>query len=259
MCFLSDGQGKQRLTCFSMEAKQEREIAGEISTSMKKPVCEGGFAFFTNALTQKQERIGIAARQDAPTIRFLTTQLAERPFGFGYEMEVMQLAEEAFALKVLAQDKDYDMCLLSSRDRMSYNIRENAVFYPLNEVEGVAAYLDACFPYLKEMATREDGTVWMLPISVTISGLIYQEELWKETGLPPLSEQSFAEFLLTADLLHREQGTRVTGSAYLLVESLLMQYSSCYASYDTEEFRCLSERMKVVYEAGKTGGITIPF
>lgn len=251
LCFLSDGQGKQRLTWFSMEENQEREIAEEISTSMTKPVCEGGFAFYTNALTQKQERIGIAAGQDVPTIRFLTTQFAERPFGCGYEMEVTQLEEEAFALKVLAQDKDYDMCLLSSRDRMSYNIRENAVFYPLNEVEGVAAYLDACFPYLKETATKEDGTVWMLPISVTIPGLIYQEELWKETGLPPLSEQSFAEFLLTAEQLHREQEARVTGSAYLLVESLLMQYGSCYASYDTEEFRSLSEQMKVVYEAGK--------
>lgn len=250
VCFRSDGQGQQVLTYFSMEESRESEIAREISTSMEKPVYAGGFVFFSNALTQKQERIGMAAKRNNPTIRFLTTQFAERPFGCGYNMEVTQLEEDAFALKVLAQDKDYDMCLLSSRDRMSHNIRENAVFYPLNEVEGVSEYLDACFPYLKETATREDGTVWMLPISVTIPGLIYQEEAWEEIGLVPLPEQTFSDFLLTAEQLHREQETRVTGSVYLLVESFLMQYSNSYASYDTEEFRSLSEQVKKIYEAG---------
>lgn len=57
-----------------------------------------------------------------------------------------------------------------------YHLREKGLFYPLNEVAGIQEYLDACFPYVKEAATDEDGNVWMLPVTVDIRSLLVSRE-----------------------------------------------------------------------------------
>ena len=48
-------------------------------------------------------------------------------------------------------------------------------FYPLNDIPGIEEYLDRCFPYVREAATKEDGTIWMLPFLVFVDGMLVQE------------------------------------------------------------------------------------
>lgn len=102
---------------------------------------------------------------------------------------------EKFTLKVLAQDSDYDLCIVDSMYRGSRNIQNNGVFYPLNEIEGIDEYFNQCFPYVRECATKEDGTIWMVPIEVNIPGLVVSEA-WED------SEGSFHDNMTYEEFIH---------------------------------------------------------
>ena len=108
-------------------------------------IYNGGFMFLKN-YEQEVERIYVNGILKAnKTICFLSSSLiaeTDTPYGCGYQMEKSVLDAEPFALKVLAQDRDFDVYLLSSREKTSYNLKKNGAFYPLNEVEGVQEYLD---------------------------------------------------------------------------------------------------------------------
>ncbi|MGN1083621.1 MAG: hypothetical protein ACI4QX_01340, partial [Lachnospiraceae bacterium] len=111
-------------------------------------------------------------KKENQKIRYISTGYeSAEPYGCGYEMQRTKLAEDKFALKIMALDKDFDLCLVDTAYSFSYNLKENGVFYPLNDVPGVQEYLNACFPYVREAATDEDGNIWMLPIGVSIPGL----------------------------------------------------------------------------------------
>ncbi len=131
------------------------------------------------------------------TIHIISTEFYESyvPFGCGYRIEQDQKSEEEFAISILSGDKNYDLCFLSTEQTTSQNIRKQGSFYPLNHVDGVKEYLDACFPYLKSAATNEDGEVWMLPIAVNLPIFFYNEELCKNYDLNFTKEMTYDEFL----------------------------------------------------------------
>lgn len=168
----------------------------------------------------------------------------DEPYGCGYAMERKELSEDKFALKVLAQDSDYDLCLIDSLYSSSYNLRKNGVFYPLNDVPGVEEYLDRCFPYVKEAAIKEDGTVWMLPIAVYVPGFIVQEETLKELGVKLEREMTWEEFGRVAAALTAEQTGLVTVTRMVCYMQFFQQYFKRYASVDQEVFRRNIEALK---------------
>ena len=249
--YFEQGKGADCILTFvDMETGTESELTEKIELKISgSPVYTGGFVFFGNGNSGKQERIGVAGTlKSNRALSFLTTTTMELPFGCGYGMEQTELSEEEFAMKVLALDEDFDLCYLSSRDSIAYNIRENGTFYPLNEVPGVMEYLEACFPYVKEAARKEDGSVWMLPVSVTIPGVVYNEECWEKYGLPNLDNQSFEEFLELADEVQHIEGIPAVANPYLLTECFLMQYVNGQREFDTEEFRKEAACVKDMYE-----------
>lgn len=159
------------------------------------------------------------------------------PFGCGYNMTRRELEPDAFALKVLARDKDYDICVMETNSDISANIQKNGVFYPLNELEGIKEYLDACYPYVKEAATKSDGTIWMLPISVQIPGLIIKEDSCKQFNLPLNKKMSFKEYLDHSNQLSTEKLSKISLSSYVVFRSFFNQYFSTHQDVDTEVFR----------------------
>ena len=180
------------------------------------------------------------------TLQFLSSSWIDEwdvPSGCGYQMKKLVLDAEAFALKVLAQDTDFDLYLLSSRESTSYNLKENGAFYPLNEVEGVQEYLDACFPYVKETATNEEGDIWMLPVALEIPGLVYNKKFCAENGVD-FTQMNMAEFMdLTAEA--REEDTDYVGMSSLVFREVLFgQYMSKYDTFDTALFREFATKFK---------------
>lgn len=226
-----------RLYLASMTEEKEAEIEENLRVGGNMEYV-GGFAFYKNELSGKLERLCVStAALNNKTIRLIAAENISSPFGCGYWIENKQLDLQKFALKVLAQDKDYDMCFLSSRDSISYNLKENGAFYLLNEVEGVQEYLDACFPYIKEAATTAEGDIWMLPISVAIPGILYHKEVCEAEQIDFAKPMEFAEFIETTRRMQQEKPELVSISTYVIEEEFFNQYLRSNIGFDTDSFR----------------------
>lgn len=175
-------------------------------------------------------------KKDNQTIRYISTGYEpEEPYGCGYEMQRTELEKDKFALKILSLDQDYDLCMVNTSTSISDNLKKNGVFYPLNEVSGVQQYFDACYPYVREAATDEDGNIWMLPISVDMPGVVAGKE-GQEKGL--LREGIlYEEYFDAHSLLTKEERTRVSMPWSMMLDFFFMQYFSENTTTDTKEFR----------------------
>ncbi|MGN0619516.1 MAG: hypothetical protein ACI4J7_10910 [Ruminiclostridium sp.] len=163
--------------------------------------------------------------------------------GFSVKQEIID--DEAFALTVLSNDTKYDLFYLRSRAGCAAEIRDKGAFYPLNEVDGVQEYLDSCFPFVKEAATNKDGDIWMLPILVQPSYIVYNEENCKKSGLNFYDGMPAEEFVDIVIRYYSEGNTDydIFGT-YIYVEQLLSDYIMKYNRFDTQDFRELASLIK---------------
>ena len=204
----------------------------------------GGFIFFHN-FQEAVKRVYVDIKANK-TIQFLSSAFiseADIPYGCGYQMEQMMLDAESFALKVLAQDKDFDVYLLSSRENTSYNLKKNGAFYPLNEVEGVQEYLDACFPYVKEAVINEDGDICMIPVALAVPGLVYNKEYCAKQGVD-FTQMDLAEFIDFTERVKSESSDQTSISQFVLREQIFGQYLQRYDTFDTQLLRDYAEQFK---------------
>ena len=171
----------------------------------------------------------------------------DKPYGCGYLVKETQVSLEEYALKVLAQDTDFDLYILSSRDNYSYNLKKNGAFLPLNEVEGVQEYLDACFPYVKELATNEEGDIWMIPVGLAIPGIVYDKEYCEENGVD-FTQMDFADFLKFTEETEQSSPEKTAISFFMVKEEFLGQYLQVYDSFDTEVFREYAQLLHGIQE-----------
>lgn len=218
---------------------EKSEISSTQIRLWEPPVYVKGFAFYRNSKAGNVvERICVAdLLQDNKVIQMLLHEdMMDEPYGCGYLMEETVLESEQYALKVLAQDSDFDVYVLSSRNPESYNLKKNGAYYPLNEIEGVQEYLDACFPYVKELATNEDGDIWMLPVALAVPGIVYNKELFAEKGVD-FREMDMAEMLAFTEEVNLENTQNAEISLYVIAEEMFAEYLAHYDSFDTELFR----------------------
>ena len=178
-------------------------------------------------------------KKETETIRFLSVGFeSQTPYGCGYQIDRRDFAEEEmdkFALKVLAQDSDYDLCMVDTSDSISYNLKKNGVFYPLNEVPGIEEYLDACFPYVREAATDEDGLIWMLPIEVNIPGFVMDGDKVSEYDFT--GSMTFEEYFRAQEALTEEERNQTDTPWVLFLNQFFRQYFVQNDTVDTAAFR----------------------
>ena len=171
---------------------------------------------------------------------------SRNPFGCGYRTRKQYKEDTELALSVLARDSNYDLFLLNSDLEIAQNIRTKGSFYPLNDVEGVQEYLDACFPYIKDAAINEEGDIWMLPVYNEMVTLLYQEERCSDYGCSSMSELTFEDFFTWIDQLKEtdslNQLSEINGSRF--ARNIVNQYCNQYTQFDTPEFRFLVENIK---------------
>ena len=210
------------------------------------PVYEQGFLFYNTGTIR---RVGIAEvlRKNEPISLLIPEEVPYEPFDNGYQLVKKIFDLDYFALKILAQDTDFDMYLLDCRDDVSYNIKEKGAFYALNEVEGVQEYLDACFPYIKETAINEDGDIWMIPVAVAMPILYYHKEYCEEQNVD-WSTMTFEQFLTLTQEIETTASEEGSISTYLIIEEFFKQYLSAYDSFDTELFRTYAKQIRLLEE-----------
>ena len=207
------------------------------------------YAFYYDYEEMIVERVRITdTLKENKEIRFLMHEDTNQPNGCGYRMKNQFLSGDAYALKVLAQDADFDMFLLSSRTGISYNIKQNGAFYALNDVPGVEEYLDACFPYLKELATNEDGDIWMIPVELAIPALVYPKEYVASQGID-FSNMSLEEFFDFVEQVETQTPEKGSISHLVMIETLFGQYLNLYDTFDTEIFRNYAKQLRSIYES----------
>lgn len=179
-----------------------------------------------------------AVQRENKTLSFITREhrWQETPYGCGYRMERVELPDDKFTLKVLARDKDYDLCLGDSLAGDGRNLRENGVFYPLNDVPGIDEYLARCFPYVREAATKEDGTVWMLPVSVEVFCLFAERAALEESGLALKENMTWEEYRQLLRLATEEQREQIFFSDNVARIYFCEQYFSHYRTLENDLF-----------------------
>lgn len=187
--------------------------------------------------------------QENAAIRVLMSDNTQNlPYGCGFRMERNSLSGEEFSLKVLALDTDYDLYGLSTREYCAYNLYKNGVFYSLNKVDGVEEYLDACFPYIKELAYNEDGDIWMIPVELAVPTILYNRNLCAENQVD-ISDMDYMKFLSFTEEIEKIQPEKTSISFLVVVEELFAQYLSENDNFDTEVFRQYAEKLHDIYQS----------
>lgn len=207
----------------------------------------GGYAYYVNSFTGKLERINCSAfDKQNEIIRFLSPEYTfNRPFGIGYMTDYKELDNESFSLAVLSQDSSFDIFMVNSYDGFSSNIRDKGSFYPLNDVPNVSEYLDKCFPFIKDAATDEDGNIWMLPISINIPLIMFNENTCSEAGFDFGGDLTIEELIA---LCEKAYGSEYKNGydvwTYPLTQNLFVQYMAEHDNFDSPELRKFAEFAK---------------
>ncbi len=206
----------------------------------------GDFCFFINNNSGKIERIRLSDYcKGNQTIRMLCSiQSNETPFTCGYNVKSQVYGNEELALKILSQDRDYDICYVSSRSGASGSIRDKGSFYPLNEVKGVQEYLDKLFPYLKEACITENGEIWCIPVNTDGQVHFYNETNTAKTGFD-LQSMTTEQYFDYVDYM-KENGLseKVCRSSWVFCEMALLKHLAENDSFDTPAFRETAQLIK---------------
>jgi len=175
------------------------------------------------------------------TIRYIRAEIGGTdPFGCGYEVQRNMLIPDKFALKVMALDKDFDICMVNSRGSFGYSMKEYGVFYPLNDIPQIQEYLDACFPYVKEAATDIDGNIWMLPIAVDIPGIVVKKDATQDVLFK--EDMTYEQYCREYEALSPEEKKRAMAPDYY-AERFINQYILDRGTIATEEFQNILQSM----------------
>ncbi len=216
-------------------------VASDLMLS-EPAVYKKGFLFYANQYEQKSGVWRVCVEnmvQPEKILRILEKETVEyKPFPCGFLMNEQKLSSEKLALKALAGDKDFDLYTMYSGNAIAYELKECEGYYPLNEVEGVREYLDACFPGIRKMATNENGDIWMLPVKSMFTVMVYNKEYCDQNGvsLKEMDWETYVDFVT-------EQGMDEIGRTMLsedvtsLAKEFFRQYLSAYDTFDTEVFR----------------------
>ncbi len=184
------------------------------------------------------------------TVRLIATSELSfvAPYGCGYALERQEEDWDKIALKVLAQDQDYDLCMGSSSYARGLAMRDSDVLCPLNDVPGIDEYFDRCFPYVREAATTESGEIWMLPFSANLYTMLVHEERAAQQGLNLHNNMTFAEFVQFVQGLSEKE----RGMFYMypkeIGDDVLRKYFGHYTSVQGEKFLEYMEGLRALYQ-----------
>jgi len=234
-------------------SKNERwDLLSNVWVDFSYAQLSGDYLYYKNYKNDKKiERIRYEDYMNGnKTINIISTYMeAYMPFGAGFKLSREYPSLEAFSLAVLSNDSNFDLAFLHSSQDISENIRNKGSFYPLNEVKGVKEYLDTLFPYIKEAATTEDGNIWMIPINVDITFLIYDKENCKDAGFDFSKNINIIEFSdimrsIREDDILRE---KVSYSEYPFIDTVFASYMREYRTFDSKLFSLLAKEVKDVF------------
>ena len=171
-------------------------------------------------------------------------------FGSGYLIDRTHVKNEEMALAMLSQDKTYDVFLVSAKEVFAHNIREKGSFYPLNGVPGVREYIDACFPFIQDAATDDEGNIWMLPVLVNANCIVVHPENAIKAGLDIRNAETPLDVMRFVSDAHKARSGRFYLRILEFKPSCLLKYLRETDTLDTPEFRAFAEELRELMKLG---------
>lgn len=236
---------KYMLCASDMNNMSMAELIPGLQVNGERLYASNGYCYFQSVEPNEKGEIVIGRirfsdyyKYNAPVNLICSRLSRSTPFGCGYTINVMQPENEEAALKILSQDRDYDMCYISTNDEIAYSIKSQGSFYLLNDVPGVSDYLDKCFPEIKDAFIDENGEIWALPIYMNTTFIFSN---CGDTDYSKMNFSEFADFLIG---LSPEEYGKTNYTSFAMKSNILTDYVTKYDSFDTEEFRAAAENLK---------------
>ena len=168
----------------------------------------------------------------------------------GYNIDLEVISWEELALKVLAEDRDYDFVVMNTDMAEATAIRDAMAYLAIPE-EYIEDYWKECWPCVKQGASY-NGDIWMLPLEVSAGGLVYNEKKLAAAGLSIENIKTLGDLYGAARTLY---GLGQNGWYGLqpMQDRLLQDYlwkaqqNGTY-NFDTQEFRALMEFIRKEYQ-----------
>lgn len=187
--------------------------------------------------------------EDNKPLKGYVLDLANVPDWSGYNIDLEELSWDALALKVLAGDSDYDFVVLNTNMAEALAIRDAMAYYPIPE-NRIGRYLRECYPFVREAASYR-GDIWMLPVNLYASGIVYREDTLAEYHIRMEDVKTYEDLCAAAKTLYAagQEGRFTVGypNTALLKEYIRLNRKDKTVNFDTEEFRRLLEFLKGEY------------
>lgn len=198
-------------------------------------------------------------KKDNKVLTFISTEYGtlNSPYGCGYSIQRLELSKEKFTLKVLARDRDFDLCMGNTLLGDGGNFQDSGIFYPLNDIPAVEEYFDRCFPYVREAATKKDGTIWMLPVDVNMYGMVVRQKAAEEAGLSLYNGMTWEEFAQEIQKAPEEDRKWIDARPYFMTMVFEFQYFTHYHTLEGELFPDVYRAMSEICGADCGGGIPV--
>lgn len=212
------------------------------------PVSENGYLYTVtfgdivdgvNELFLSGFYVGDVNTKTSP-IRIVNSDPIEPPYRNGYAISQTMLDNEDFALKTLSLDPSFDIAMFRTNSVYARAMRKSGGFYPLNDVDGAAEYIDRCFPAVKEAVTDEDGNIWAFPVRVEMSLFVYDEKNCAAENIG-LDTDLNGFFNITDKLGSSEY---YSYNQFQLRQSCFSQYLTKSDTFDTPLFRDMARTLK---------------
>lgn len=180
--------------------------------------------------------------QDSVPLKALALNLYELPDWQGYPVEVEILMKNQLAMKLLSGDDDFDLVILSTDMAAAWNLKRVMAYAPLNHAAGAA--MEGCFPGVRRAAMNGDD-IWMLPLSLNMTALIYSEENLEKAGVSPSQAAGLDDWADIISDLHGQGLEDLYAFPYASVRNHLMRsYLNRHLeddgiSFHTEEFEAI--------------------
>ena len=227
--------------------KVSRFTAQPVYISPVNPQIAGGRLYVPDGDTGKVYHFDTEAyvTWNEPLKGYVTSELATTEWA-GYNIDLEVIAWDELALKVLAEDRDYDFVILDTSAAEATALRDAMAYLPIPE-DVIETYWAECWPCVKQGATY-NGDIWMLPLEAYASGLVYNEQNLNKYGLSIKNIKTMPELCEAAKVLHANgefgwynlqpmQGT-------LLQNYLWKHQGEDTLNFDTEEFRDILEFLR---------------
>lgn len=175
------------------------------------------------------------------------------------KVEIVQPEDnELMVTKLLAGDSDYDFMMLSTDSSLAADILRTGAYYSLNEIPEVAGLLDRYHGYIKEVATAENGDIWMIPCGVNVPFVLYREDLCEEYGLD-FDDMTYLEFMERVEALPKNGEHTFMVPYYLMTGDITSKFEQVYgyenmSERETELLRSYMEKIRgydVPFHEGK--------